>query len=368
MMVRSEGGNSYAKRRDRLQARIGDRDVDAFVVTQLSNVRYLSGFSGSHAILVLRPDGGTIISDGRYQQQIASEVTGLEVEIQGTRQDLTALTDVLKAHTQKSARIGVEASDVSQARYQALSKNVTPRTLVPVLGVVEALRRVKDEGEIDLVRQALVMAEESIRSAWQTVREGMTERELAHEIEHQMWLRGAEKESFDSLVLFGERSSLPHGKPGERPLRPGDIVLTDIGCLLRGYCSDITRTCCFRSVPDEFEEAYEAVREAVGLAEEGLTAGMTCRDADALARDSLTSTGRGDLFIHGTGHGVGLDIHEAPRLSKMSEETLSANELVTVEPGIYIEGWGGIRIEDMVVVRDGGCERLNQDSTELVIL
>ncbi len=358
--------DTYVQRRGRLISQFDALGVDVFVVSNLKNVRYLSGFSGSHAVLVLAASGGTIVSDGRYQEQIASEVTGLEIEIQGDRRDLETVVDVLSAYTTASSCVGFESVHMPFARYESLSEMLGARTLVSCPGAIEQLRRIKDEGEIGLVRKALQIAEQSIEAACHELRSGMTEREFAHSIEHQMWLAGAEKESFESLVLFGERSSLPHGKPGKRALKPGDIVLMDIGCVVDGYCSDITRTCFYGKPPKDFLAAYDAVLKAQVSAVNGLRAGLTCKDADSFARDSLSAAGRGEQYIHSTGHGVGLDIHEAPRLSQSSTERLAAGELVTVEPGVYIEGWGGIRIEDMVVVRERGSERLNCLSTDLV--
>lgn len=367
-MNHSSTPDCFEGRRQRLVQALPSLRIDAILVTNLPNVRYLTNFSGSHAVLWLTPQGGVLISDGRYTEQIASEVSGLEIEIQGARKELDVITEVVGVHAAGTDRVGVEADATSHARYEAIAQRIAPKVLVSTNGAVERLRQTKDEGEIERIRSALAITENAIAAARTRIVEGMTERELAHEIEHRMWLLGAEKESFESLVLFGERSSLPHGKPGERKLRPGDIILTDVGCVLGGYCSDITRTCCFAYPPQGFEEAYAAVVEAVQRTEAGLHAGMTGREADALARDSLAAAGRGYQFIHSTGHGVGIEIHEAPRLALTNEETLNAGELVTVEPGVYVEGWGGIRVEDMVVVRENGCERLNKSSTALTVI
>ncbi len=367
-MIHPSPSDCFEGRRQRLVQALPSFRIDAILVTSLPNVRYLTNFSGSHAVLLLTAEGGVLISDGRYTEQIASEVSGLDIEIQGARKELDVVAEIVGAHTSATDRVGVEADAISHARYEAIAKRIAPKELVSTNSAVERLRQTKDEGEIERIRRALAITEDAIAAARTQIVEGMTERELAHEIEHRMWLLGAERESFESLVLFGERSSLPHGKPGERKLRPGDIILTDVGCVLDGYCSDITRTCCFAHPPEGLEEAYAAVVEAVRCTEAGLRAGMTGREADAIARGALIAAGRGDQFIHSTGHGVGIEIHEAPRLALTNEETLHAGEIVTVEPGVYVEGWGGIRVEDMVVVRESGCERLNKSSTELTVI
>lgn len=367
-MIALQGQEVFLRRRARLVERFAAWEIDALVVTFLPNIRYLTGFSGSHALLVVTAEGGVIVSDGRYQEQIAAEVSGLEIEIQGNRKDHQALFDALKRYQRDLKHLGLEADRITLARYETFAANNSGYSLIPTKGVVEGLRRSKDEGEIERIQHALHIAENALESARESIREGMTERELAHEIEHHMWLHGAEKESFDSLVLFGPRSSLPHGKPGNREIQKGNIILTDFGCMVDGYCSDITRTCCVGPAPNEFDDAYQAVREAVLRAESAVKAGVLCSEIDAVARGYLNSVGRGDQFIHSTGHGVGLEIHEAPRLSVIGDEVLVSGDLITIEPGVYIEGWGGIRIEDMIVVREGGYERLNQSSIEPEIL
>lgn len=367
-MIAIQGQEVYLRRRAQLVERFASWEIDAMLVTFLPNIRYLTGFSGSHALLVVTSEGGIIVSDGRYQEQIAAEVSGLEIEIQGNRKDHQALFDALRRYQRDLKRLGIEADRITLARYETLAANNDGYSLIPTKGFVECLRRSKDEGEIERIRHALHIAEDALESARETMRIGMTERELAHEIEHHMWLHGAEKESFDSLVLFGSRSSLPHGKPGSRTIEKSTIILTDFGCMVDGYCSDITRTCCIEPIPEGFLEAYHAVQEAVIRAEAAVTGGVLCSEIDAVARGYLGSVGRGEQFIHSTGHGVGLEIHEAPRLSVIGEEVLVPGDLITIEPGIYIEGWGGIRIEDMVVVRENGCERLNQSPIAPVII
>ena len=210
------------------------------------------------------------------------------------------------------------------------------------------------------------MAERAFEKTLSEIREGMQERELAHALEEFMWQEGAAKESFETLVLFGSRSSLPHGKPGEARLAPGMPVLMDFGCDWKGYCSDITRTIFFGKPHAEFRDTYATVQLANRTACETLRAGLSCRDADAAARSVIEKAGHKEHFVHSLGHGVGLEIHEAPRLAPTEERELKSGMVVTVEPGIYIPGWGGIRIENMVVIYEDRCDILNRTSTDLI--
>ncbi|MGC9326925.1 MAG: M24 family metallopeptidase [Candidatus Hinthialibacter sp.] len=234
---------------------------------------------------------------------------------------------------------------------------------------MEQLRAVKDGDEIEAIRRALHIAEAAFHKALEVIREGMTERELAHFLLNEMWRGGAVKESFDPLVLFGPRSSLCHGKPSDRPLENGDVALMDFGCLTPdGYNSDITRTVFFGRPSSELKEMYECVQAANQAAEDHLHANLSGAEGDQLAREVIRQAGREEQFMHGLGHGVGLEIHEAPRMSPLSESDLAAGNVITVEPGVYAAGTGGVRIEDMIILREDGCEVLNTSTKEMIVL
>ncbi len=341
-------------------------NLSAFLVTHLPNIRYLCGFTGSHALLILGRERCTIISDGRYQEQISREVVGADFVLQGQRRDSVATAETLKDYP--SGKVGFESRHLSVALHTTLVEACTDRDFVPLTEWIEELRLTKEEGEIDSIRRALEIAERAFEQVLGDIREGMEERELAHILEDRMWREGAEKESFETLALFGARTSLPHGKPGKTVLVKGNPILMDFGCAWEGYCSDITRTVFLGDPGDEFRAAYRAVWESQNAAVQVIRSNVPCRDPDVTARMVLQKHRRADQFMHSLGHGVGLEIHEIPRLSPTEERTLLEGMVITVEPGVYVPDWGGIRIENMVVVRSDGAEVLNGSSTECIVL
>lgn len=357
---------NYKKRTQAVQSLLKQEEVDWFIVTNPYNVRYLSGFTGSHGVLLIHPEDPIILTDGRYQEQVIQEVTGYRPVIQGQRKEIEAICDSVRDWPHNI--VWFEAEHLSYDRYEEFKNTIPAKEYFGIKGIIENLRTIKEDMEIEITRCALRMAEQAIERVPAILYEGITERELAHIIEDEMWKLGAAKESFESLILFGARSSLPHGKPSDYRLKRGDPVLMDIGCVVDGYCSDITRTMFFGRPDEELKKMYDVVLRANLAAEEKICAGLECRQADALAREVIEREGRGEQFIHNLGHGVGLEIHEAPRLSPISEYTLQKGNLVTVEPGVYIAGFGGIRIEDMVVVQKDGCEVLNQLGKEMVVI
>ncbi|MBZ0255829.1 Xaa-Pro peptidase family protein [bacterium] len=356
----------YASRKAAIRRKVEEAGADWFFVTNLFNIRYLCGFTGSHAYLFVNRDRLVFITDGRYDQQVREEVKGCEIVIQGTRKDHEAAADALGDLS--NARVLFESGHCTFAKFQQWQDKLPAKEYIGQDGMVESLRVVKDEDEIAALRRALEVAEQAHLKSLDFLKEGITERELAHFLEDEMWKGGAQKESFDSLILFGERSSLPHGKPSDRKLKKGDIVLTDFGCLLDGYCSDITRTVCFGEPSDEVRSMYQAVLDSHLAAADAIQAGMTGKEADLSSRRVIEEAGRKDQFIHGLGHGVGLEIHESPRLSYIAEGVLQAGHVVTIEPGVYVPEIGGIRLENMAVVREGGCEVLNQTPIDLRVI
>ncbi|HPA44281.1 MAG TPA: Xaa-Pro peptidase family protein [bacterium] len=356
----------YLNRQNLLRQKMERDNLSAFLVTHLPNIRYLCGYTGSHALLILGRERCTIISDGRYQEQISKEVVGAEFILQGQRRDSVATAETLKDYP--SGKVGFESRHLSVALHTTLTETCTDRDFVPLAECVEELRLTKEENEIDSIRRALEIAERAFEQVLEDIREGMEERKLAHLLEDRMWREGAEKESFETLVLFGARTSLPHGKPGNTLLSRGDPILMDFGCAWEGYCSDLTRTVFLGDPGSEFRAAYRAVWESQNAAVQAIRPNVPCRDPDAKAREVLQKHGRGNQFIHSLGHGVGLEIHEIPRLSPTEERSLLEGMVITVEPGVYVPDWGGIRIENMVVVRSDGAEVLNGSSTECIVL
>lgn len=355
----------YVTRVRRFADQLQFEKADWLIVQNLSNIRYLSGFSGSHAVLLISPEKKVIVSDGRYQEQIKKEVVGFEAVMEGERHDLDVIKEVIGGGAQT---VWIEAEHCSHDRYQQMKEGLPEAAIVGKKKLIENARMVKDDDEIAGIKKALALAENAWQKVIPQIKEGMTERELAHTIEHEMWLLGAEKESFETLVQFGVRTSLPHGKPSNAKLQKGQNILMDFGCKLNGYCSDITRMAYFGEPSDEMKTIHSLVKEANEKAAANLRQHMTTKQGDEYARSVIRDGGFGDNFVHGLGHGLGIDIHEAPRVSFRSEETLKAGNVVTIEPGIYLEGKGGVRLEDTAVITEDGCDILNQSSKDMLIL
>jgi Xaa-Pro aminopeptidase len=321
---------------------------EPLLVTAPANVRYLSGFVSSNAALLVEPERVRLFTDSRYAEG-AKAVEGVEVELM--KRDLFAnLARVL------SGRIGFEASAVTYASWETLSDGAAE--LVPRRGVVEELRAVKDESELRAVRAAAQITNRVYERLAEEQFVGRTERDLAWRIEQLFHELGAEGLAFPTIVAAGENGARPHTEPGAREIAPGQAVVVDAGCIVDGYCSDCTRTFATGPLPERLARAYEVCLAAQVEAVAGVRAGERGEDVDAIARRRIDDEGFGEAFGHGLGHGVGLLVHEAPRLAPEAEYVLAAGNVVTVEPGIYLSGLGGIRIEDLVVVGDDGAEVL----------
>jgi Xaa-Pro aminopeptidase len=342
-----------------------ERELDALLVTDLVNVRYLTGFTGSNGLAVVGCDVRRFVTDFRYVEQAAEQVDGFDRE-QAPQEFLNALADGWPAG---KLRLGFEDDDLSVRRHGRLRDVLPDRVeLVAAGGIVEELRTVKDTGEVERIRAAAALADE----VYAVVREqglvGRTERAVALAIEEEMRRRGASGPSFPSIVASAERGALPHAVPTDAAIPAGTLVTLDIGAKLDGYCSDCTRTWATGDLPDDLAAAYDLVRRAQEAALAAVRPGREGREVDAVARDMITEAGHGEHFGHGLGHGVGLAIHEAPRLARNAEARLVAGNVVTVEPGVYLPGRGGVRIEDLVVVTDDGHEVLSGTTKQLTFV
>ncbi|HET7759284.1 MAG TPA: Xaa-Pro peptidase family protein [Gaiellaceae bacterium] len=329
---------------------------EPLLVTHGVNVRYLTGFSSSNAALLVEPERVRLFTDFRYVDA-ARAVEGVEL-VETKRSLMAALAELLEG------RIGFEATAVSYASWETLRGGGLD--LVPRQGLVEALRAVKDDGELDALRRAGEITSRAYERFAEERFVGRTERELAWRLDDLFREFGADAPSFETIVASGPNSARPHARPTDRKVQAGETVVIDAGAQVDGYCADCTRTFATGPLPDELRDAYVATSDGqlAGLA--AVRAGVTGVDADAAARDRIEGAGYGDKFGHGLGHGVGLDVHEAPRLSRESSDTLVADNVVTVEPGIYLEGLGGIRIEDLVIVTDAEPEILTTSTKDLV--
>jgi Xaa-Pro aminopeptidase len=337
------------------------RGLEYLVVSNISNVRYLSGFSGSTAWLFAGRDGATLVTDFRYKEQAEGEVfKGIKIRID-TREPLNVVCEMLSA---LKGKVGFEAGSLTYAAFEKL--RASTGGLSPVEGLVEDLRATKEENEIASISKAAAIADAVFGEILGEIRAGLSEVDIAARLDFLLRKKSSQVPAFKTIVASGPHASLPHATPTARIIRKGDLVKMDYGAIWDGYCSDITRTVVMGKASDKVKEVYGVVLGAQECAIDGLRAGIACREADGLAREYIESKGYGDNFGHGLGHGVGLEVHEGPRLSKKSEETLRAGNVVTVEPGIYIPGWGGVRIEDMVVVREDGCDVLTSADKHLV--
>jgi len=350
-----------AGRLDRLQAALGAAGCDVLVVTHLANVRYLTGFTGSAATLVLAADGALLVTDGRYEEQAADELAAVGVAADlVVGRTLAKQTEELRTRLAGVARIGLEAAHVTWAEQRRFAELATG-DLVPTEGLVEDLRTVKDPGEIARIEAACAIADEALAAVLPQLDAGPTETAFAAALEAEMRARGADDISFDTIVASGPNGSRPHHQPGSRRIERGDLVVVDFGALVEGYHSDMTRTVPVGGVgalDGTQRRMLEVVTAAQAAGVAAVAAGLPVAGVDAACRAVIDQAGWGDAFVHGTGHGVGLDIHEAPGVNGTSAASLVAGQVVTVEPGVYLPGHGGVRVEDTVVVTPDGCRPL----------
>lgn len=355
-----------AARQRALRAALAAEGLDGLLVTHLPNIRYLTGFTGSAALLLVRPDEALLITDFRYATQAQQEVgesARVEVDPANVWQRLLKFVATLPP-----GALGIEAHSLTVRDAERLA-GAGPGRTVPSADLVERLRAVKDPGEVAAIRRAAELAQDALAEVLPAVRPGRTEREIAADLECALRRRGSEWHPFPTIVASGPRSALPHARTSGRVVETGDWLLLDFGAQLDGYCADLTRTVVVgRRADDRQRAVYELVRAAQRRALDHLRAGMTGREADALARGAIAERGFGDAFGHSLGHGLGLEVHEAPRLAPTAEAPLPLHAVVTVEPGIYLPGWGGVRLEDDIYLGPDGPECLSDNRTDLVEL
>lgn len=342
------------KRLHKLRPVIAERDLDALLISQPENYRYLSGFTGSSGWLVISHSDAVLATDSRYTEQAKQETQGFEIiKIKGGLDGwLPQLTSNLGWH-----KLGFEADHICYANYHKLSEIIKVRQanleLIPTSRLVEHLRSIKEPAELELIMKAVELTDAAFEHIKSVIRPGMTEREAAWEIEKFLRQNGSEGVPFEIIVASGPNSALPHAKPSERVIHSGEPVLIDMGARIGGYCSDFSRTLCPGKADKTLQEIYNTVQEAQLTAIDKIESGMTASAADKLARDVIEQAGYGDNFGHGLGHGVGIAIHEPPTLSSTSTDLLIDGMIFTIEPGIYIAEYGGVRIEDMVTLEKG---------------
>lgn len=359
-----------AGRVPRLRERLAETGVEALLVTKLVNLGYLTGYTGSAGVLLVASDAVVLFTDGRYRKQAGDELAAAGVDARleiaptgGTPREAlaAAVGEVGIGH------LGLEAAAATWAQQRAYSEWFEGVELVATEGLVEGLREVKDAGEVARIAAACGIADEAFAAVKKQLHGEPTEREFALVLEFAMRERGASATSFDTIVASGPNGARPHLRPTDRHIGRGELVVCDFGCVVDRYCSDMTRTVSVGDPGPDARHLYDVVRESQAAARAAVRAGVAAADVDRAARAVIEAAGWGEQFAHGTGHGVGLEIHEAPRLAATSSATLAAGSIVTVEPGVYLEGRGGVRIEDTVVVTETGADALTATPKELVL-
>ena len=352
-------------RRTTLASRIDDLRVDALLVSGGPNVRYLTGFTGSNGQVLVRASEAVFLTDGRYTEQSRHEVPDLEriTYLDGLEGPLGELCARLGV-----ARLGFEAGAVTVAARERWSERLSEVDLLGVVDGVERQRWVKDAEELEMLRRAQSVTDQAFEDVLEFLAVGQSEQQVAWELERLLRRDGADGLAFDSIVAFGESAAEPHHVPGHRLLEEGDVIKLDFGALFGGYHADMTRTVSFGAPASQLKKIHDVVREAQQAGIDAVRAGVTGAEVDAAARSVIEGAGYGDAFSHGLGHGVGLEIHEGPRLGRGIEHVLPVGAVVTVEPGVYIPGLGGVRIEDSVEVTDDGCRVLGSSTRDLIEL
>lgn len=357
--------SGFAVRRSLLGSSLADANLDVLVVSSSANIRYLSGFTGSNAVLLVAPSGSLLLTDPRYEIQARTEV---DCPVRVVRKSLwAALPTLLVRRPWKS--IGIEPGQLPVEQYHALQAQLPlGRSLEPAPPLVERARTVKSSSEIELIRQSVRTCSAAYERVLKSIRPGFTELDLAARLDYEMRRLGAAGSAFETIVASGPRSSLPHARPTSAPIRTNQLLLIDMGAMQDGYASDMTRTIYLGRPTARVKRIYAAVLQAQLAAIDAVRPGATAGDVDRSARLVLRKHGLDKAFVHSTGHGLGLEIHEAPRIGRNDPTVLQPGMVVTVEPGAYLEGFGGIRIEDTVLIRENGCEVLTRTGKELLAL
>jgi Xaa-Pro aminopeptidase len=350
----------FPSRMERLRAELDGAGCDALLVTRLVNVRYLTGFTGSAALLLIRPDRALFVSDGRYKEQSAEQIAAAGVDV-----DIEILNlgqkDVIVDGAEGVARLGLEADHVTWAQQRRYADEwFDGKELVATEGLVDQLRLIKDAGEVARIEAACSTADAALASVVRRLVDRPTEEEFGLELDTEIRRLGAEGNSFETIVASGPNAAKPHHSPGTRRIQEGDLVVLDFGALVDGYCSDMTRTFAIGEVDETQQRMLDVVAASQAAGVEAVGAGVEAKAVDLASRAVIDDAGWGEAFLHSTGHGVGLEIHENPRVAQTSEDTLATDYIVTVEPGVYLPEHGGVRIEDTVVVTDDGCRVLTR--------
>lgn len=348
----------------KVRDRFNELGIDGLLITNSKNRRYMTGFTGTAGIVIISSTKAVFITDFRYVEQAKNQVQNYEI-VQHKGPIHEEVAKLVKELGIK--HLGFEQDEMTFGTFK-IYENAVSAKMVPISGVIEKLRLIKTDQELQILKEAAAIADQAFEHIIKVIKPGVTELEVSNELEFFMRKKGATSSSFDIIVASGFRSALPHGVASDKVMKAGELVTLDFGAYYQGYCSDITRTVGIGEISDQLKNIYDIVLQAQLLGMKGIKAGMTGKQADALTRDYITAKGFGEYFGHSTGHGIGLDIHEGPALSVKSDTLLVPGMIVTVEPGIYLEGVGGVRIEDDIVITADGNVALTHSQKELLFL
>ena len=354
----------FLRRQNLLKEKLGEQNLDGMLITNLTNIRYICGFTGSAASCIITENGSYFISDGRYEIQSKNQVKGLERFI-----DYGSHLQILKKNKLISdgSKFAFEGDHISLNLFNELSNKFQNIQWESTSMLLEEMQAVKDKSELDAIRTALEITDSIYSETLPLLQIGTTEKEIANHLVLR-YREESDGEAYPPIVAGGPNSALPHAVPSDRPFQKGDYILIDAAAKYAGYHADMTRTTVMRSADEKQREIYAIVKESQQAGCEAAKAGVKCKELDSITRDIITDKGFGEYYNHGTGHGLGLEIHTEPRLSHLSTQILQANNVVTIEPGIYLPDWGGVCIEDDLIIGEENSEILNQTTKEFVVL
>ena len=354
----------FKNRLEKLKIIMKENGYNAFYISNITNVRYLSGFTGSSGFLLITDEGDHFFSDGRYTEQSKHEIFDYKIHI--TNNHLKEINE--KGLLNIKWHLCFEASHLSFNMYNTIEQQCQVSKLVPTNDIIECIAAVKDQSEIDALQRAVDITDDVFDLIIPEIRAGVTEKQIAARISYLFKDQGGDGDSYDPIIASGANGALPHATPSDKKIENGDFIVMDFGALYKGYHADMTRTVVVGSASDRHHEIYNIVLESQLAGIDYAKSGIKCSELDKACRDVIDDKGYGELFMHSTGHGLGLEVHTMPRIAWTNDTLLEENNVITIEPGIYIAGWGGVRIEDDCLIQQNSCKPMNRSTKELVVV